>query len=172
MVAAHSYLPCDQAFGLIDTIHYVITFIYTSGTVYTFQLCPVANIYPCRTHIYTLKTIYTVAVPQSFPIFVLSELFTPVFTLAPFMVIGHYNGFIVQQHPLQSTVWASDNTYLFPEPCENEIKDRCKNQQWDHSAQVRHRTICNISDQLIATDQIGQEHVGDKEGNKKENTPL
>ena len=71
---------------------------------------------------YTLETVYTVAMPHGLSVLILTELLTSLFALASLVVISHYDGFVVQKYPLQAPIRTGNDTYLFAEPCKNKVE--------------------------------------------------
>src|SRR5690606_1757755 len=162
----------DQPPGFSDTVHDMVAFIDAGRAVDTFQLRAVADIDAGRTDVHTLETVDAVPMAQGIPILVLSEGFSALLPFSPLVVIGHYNGFIVQQYPLQPTIGACNDTDLFPEPGKYKIEYPGEDQKGDHGPHMGEGAVHDVGDQGIAADQIGQEHIGDKKGNDKENRPF
>src|SRR5690606_3155573 len=119
----------NQSLRKIYGFHYTITLVNTGCAVNTFQLCSISDIDACWANIYTLKAIYTVSFSGSFTVFVFLEFCTARFFFATFMIIGHNNGFSIQQNALQSTVWASYDTNLLAKPRKDEVEYPSKNNQ-------------------------------------------
>jgi hypothetical protein len=138
----------------------MVTLINTGRTVNTFQLGAITDVYSCGAHINALEAVDTIAMAQRIPILIFSELFAAILAFPTFMIIGHNNGFIIQQNTLESSVRTGNDTDLFPEPRKNKVEHSCKNQQGYHGAQMGHWTFGDILNQSIATDQIGQKDVG------------
>src|SRR5690606_18659019 len=127
-----------------------------SGTIHTFQLGAVANVYSCRTDMYTLQTIYTIAMAKGLPVFVFPKFFPAAFAFATFVVVSHNNRFIVQKHTLQPAVRTGNNTYLFSKPGKHKIEYRRKNEQRNQSAHMLKWPIDDVSQQFVATNDVGQ----------------
>src|SRR5690606_13598323 len=117
----------NQSFRQINAFHNVVALVYTSGTVHTFQLRTISNIYSGRANMYTLQTIYTITMSQGFPVFPFSKFLSTVFTFPTFMVVSNHYRFVVQKHALQTAIRTSNNTYLLSKPSKNKIKYSCKN---------------------------------------------
>jgi hypothetical protein len=71
---------------------------------------------------YALQAVYTITMAKGFPIFIFSEFLPAVDALSPLVIIGDYNGFIIQQYTLHSAIGTGNNAYLFPEPGKYPVK--------------------------------------------------
>ncbi len=110
--------------------------------------------------------------PQGFAVFVLPELFPAVCAFSSLVVIGHNNGFVVQQDPLHTAVWAGDDTDLFPEPGKDEVEHQGKDQQGNKGVEVCRRTFRDVLQQHITSNQVGQENICDKKRDQEKHQPF
>src|SRR5690606_21041406 len=108
--------------------HNVVTFVNTSGTVYTFELSSVTNVDTGRANVYTLFAIDTISETFLGTVLIFSEFCSALFPFSTNIIIGNNDRFIIKQNTLHSPVRTSNDTHLLSEPGKYEIKNCRKNQ--------------------------------------------
>ena len=121
---------------------------------------------------YTLETVYTVAMPHGLSVLIFAEFLTSLFTLASLVVISHYDGFVVQKYPLQAPIRTSNDTYLLTKPCKDKVEYPGEDKQRNKGIKVFQWSLFDLYQQLITTDDIGQKDIGHHKGNQKEDEPF
>src|SRR5690606_1668026 len=150
----------------------MVALIDTGRAVNAFQLGPVADIDPGGTDVHALETVDAVSQAQDIPVLDLAEFLASVFPFPPLVVIGHQDGFFVQQYPLHSAIGTGDEPYQFPEPGKDEIEDTGEDKERDHGPHMGQGAVPYMGDQGVTPDQVGQKNIGDQKGDQKENGPF
>jgi hypothetical protein len=78
----------------------MVALIDAGGTIHTFQLSSVSNIYTGGAYIDALKTIDTISFSRRFAILIFSEFRPSRLLLTSFVIVGNNNRFIIQQNAL------------------------------------------------------------------------
>src|SRR5690606_16609220 len=109
----------DQAFGKIHCTHHVIACIDAGGAIDAFELCSVADVDPRGAYVHACAAIDAIALVHGFPILAFTE-FRAAFTT--YAIVCDHHAVPIEQHALQTAVWADRSAYLLAHESEHSVK--------------------------------------------------
>jgi len=152
----------DEFVGPVEPVHNAVAGIYAGGAVDAFQLRSVAYVDAGRAHIHTQLAIHAVALHRGAVFGGLAPGF------AALIVVGHHDGVFVEQYALQPAVRANHEADLLAHVGKHKEEHKGEHQHGDEAGEVAAQGLFHDVPQLINADDIGQEDIGNAEGDEVE----